>query len=348
MEPVDTPAPAPAADATPIPAVDAAIAADDYSAFEAAERAERSGTPLEAVAPPTPAERPVSRRQAEAERRTREAVDRATTELREENARLKAAAAPPVARVSAPVVARPAAPAAAAPPIAAVPKFQTFEQFVAAKPDASLEEYLDARDDFNHTQRERATAARTEQQQADESDLQRATRIDAAFKAKATTDPDFAGKLNPKLTSYLSIADSQRAGVPVTAGSLILEEMMGSESFMPFAEHFSAHPEELDRLEAVPDHLQHLPPRQRAMEHGRWIVRQMGKLEDKLATPAAAAPAPAAVVPPKPKTSSSAPPPPVDLGRRTGAPADPIAAAVKADDYAAFEQAEYATRAARK
>lgn len=348
MDPIDTPAPAPAA-TTPIPAVDAAIAADDYSAFEAAERAEQSGKPLAAVAPPTPAERPISKRQADAERRTREAVDRATTELREENARLKAAAAPPAARVPAPAVARPAAPPVAAAPLAAVPKFQTFEQFVAAKPDASLEEYLDARDDFNHTQRERATAARTEQQIADESESQRVGRVDAAFKAKQAVDPDFVAKLNPKLTSYLSIADAQRAGVAVTAGSLILEEMMGSESFMPFAEHFSAHPEELDRLEAVPDHLTHLPPRQRAIEHGRWIVRQMGKIEDKLTPPpAVAAPAPAAVVPPR-KTSSSAPPPPVDLGRRTGAPADPIRAAVQADDFAAFEQAEFAKAgAARK
>lgn len=335
MDPVvDTSAPAPEPVPDTIPATEAAVVADNFQDFEAAEFAKAAGKPLPAVAASAPVERALSKRQQEANERTQKAVEAATADLRAENARLKAATPAPVA----PARVEPVAPVA---PAAKPDRFQTFEQFVAKTPDATLEDYMDARDEFRDQQRERTTAARTEQQTLDHLESTRIARVDEQLKTRIAADPDFTTKINPRILTFKSIADSVAAGVPVTPGSLVLEEMMGSEAFLPFADHFTAHPDALARLEAVPAHLATLPPRQRALEHGRWIVREMSKLETTLAPPAAAADD-APPLTPKPKTISSAPPPPVDLGRRATTPADPIAAAIKADDYAAFETAEFA------
>lgn len=339
MDPVDPQAPAPAAaDTTPIPAVDAAVASGDYTAFEDAQRAELAGKPLAAVTPPEPAERQLSRRQQEANERTRKAVETATADLRAENERLRKAAPvaePPVRRE--PVAEPPAPPAAE--------KFPGMDKYFAEHPEASVDDYLDARDDHREKQRALAAAQRTEQQTLDQSEEARAARVSKAFADKKAVDPDFVAKLDTRLLNYKSVADATRDGDTVTPGSIVLSEMMESDVFMPFAEYFSTNPDALTRLENVPDRYKALPPRQRAIEHSRWIVREMGKIEDKLT---AAAPAPGAEPEPapvtRPKTHSTAPAPPADLGRRQTTPADPSRAAVQADDYAAFEQAEFAKR----
>lgn len=340
MDPV-VPAPAPTEAPETMPAADAAVAADNYQEFEAAELAKAAGKPLAPVAAVPSPERTLSKRQQEANERTQKAVDAATADLQRQLAEAKAAVAPkPVARTEpapAPVVAAPSK----------AERFQSFQDYVVKNPEATLEDYLEARDEHRDQARERSVAQQTEAQRMAEHEGTRTERARTALKDRTTTDPAFLTKVNPRILEFKSIADSQAAGVPVTPGSLVLEEMLGSEHFLSYVDYFTEHPDALATLEAVPSHLATLPPRQRAQEHGRWIVRQMGKLETTL-TPAATAAADEPPPPPKLKTVSSAPPPPTEIGRRATTPADPIAAAVKSGDYAAFEQAEFAARRAAR
>lgn len=324
---------APAPTETPT-AVEAAVVASDYQSFEKAQMASDAGKPLEAPAPPAPAEaeRTLSKRQQEANARTAKAVEAATADLRAENARLRSTAAPPAPAPPKPAVAAP------------VPseRFASFQEFVAQKPDASLEDWLEARDDWRDQRRERTAAQRQEQAAVTETSQATMARASEQLKAKTTASPEFAQSLNPRLLQIQTFADAERDGVQAGPSNVIAEELFKSDALIPLLEHFTAHPDAFTRLETVPDVYAKLPPRQRAAAHAQWIVREMGKIEATL-TPATAA---AEVSTPKPKTVSTAPAPPVDLGPRQTQIADPIASAVKANDYAAFEAAERAKRSA--
>lgn len=320
-------------DSLPSTAVEAAVVKDDYPAFEAAERAALNGKPLDApdpdAAPAAPAAAPVlSKRQQDLNDRIKKATDAVALAKDAEIADLRAKL------TVVPRPERPAPPAAAAAPVAKPATFPSFADYAAAHPDASLETWMDARDEWRDQQREQAKAARTEQQTVDQADQDRMARASEQVTARAA-DPEFVKNLNPRLLQIETFADAGRNGRETGPSNVIAEEMFKSEALVPLLEHFSKNPADLARLEALPAHLAKLPPRQRIAEHTRWIVREMGKIEATL-TPATAA----AEATTKPKTISSAPRPPADLGARTTESADPIASAVKANDYSAFEAAE--------
>jgi hypothetical protein len=343
---------APAQPPNPPTASDQAVVKGDYAAFEAAERAALAGKPLapapveeepkeeakSAVSPTTP-EKPLSRKEREQQEvndRIRAAVEKATADTRAELAQLRAQLQTLPAKE--PVKDKPAA---SAPP---AEKFPDYATYLETHPDATLEVWMDARDDFRDQQRERAARQRQETEQVTQAEIARLTRANDLLAERQKTDPEFTKKLNPRLLELETFADAGRHGRPAGPGCVIAEELFSSESFVPLLEHFTAHPEALTRLEAMPAHLLKLPLAQRISEHARWIVREMGKIEATLTPPPAADEASL----PKPKTQTTAPRPPADLGHRATDPADPMKHAVATGDYAAFERLEREKLAAQR
>lgn len=344
----DDPNAAPAQSETEPTALESAIVADDYTQFEAAQRAELQGKPLDTPDEPVKEsakatiDRPISKRQQAINDSIRTASEKAVADaVRDKDAeiaRLKAERQAPIERPVVKAVEEPAKPV----PVAARDTFPNFADYLAKNPDATLETWMDARDEWRDDQRTRTAAQQAEAKSATDAEIARLTKAHDLITERTKDDKDYIKNLNPRLLEIETLADAGRNGRPTGPANVIAEELFKSDAFLSLLDHFTAHPDALARLEAMPDHLKTLSARQRATEHTRWIVREIGKIEASLHSPVAATESP------KPKTVTTAPRPPADLGKRSTENADPIASAVKADDYAAFEAAERAKLAASR
>jgi hypothetical protein len=359
MDPTPDPV-APALPATPttISAERAAANKGDFSALNNAHLAARRGTPLARVevkaeapakapeppeAPAAPAPPALSKRQQETNDRVREAAERATATLREENARLKvqlAAHQPAPAPV-------PAAPAA---PETKVAEWKRFAQM----PDApkladfdSVEEHTAAMAlfiaDTRHEEHTAADRQRTETDELTAAQRARVGRFVEQLDASKAADPEFVTKLTPEvkaLKPFGALAPGELGG----PRNIIAEQVYDSPIAPAVLLHFSQHPEALVALETPPPHIAALPPALRVKAHIQWIVREFGKLEGSLesASPAASTDRPA-----QPSTITAAPPPP-DTVTRAGSTTDPKASALKRGDFDAFNRLELAERAAKR
>lgn len=344
--PVVTPAPAPASDPSISAGRDAANR-DDFSAFDKAHVSAKRGTPLPDVASAVetveaPAAAPVghpSSRQRSINEAARKAAEEAIAlkhpALVEENTRLKAELAKHAARVL-PDTAKP--PAAPAPPME---KFQTIAEYTVEHPEASLEDYFDARNDWRADQatkqaHTRATATEIEQAQQ--------TRVDTfvtRLTDASTSDPEFAATLTDDVKAikpFGALAKDEPSGPRNILGELIYD----SAHVGPVLKHLSLHPDALAALETMPPAIAALPPALRVGAHIQHIVKAFGVLEASLASSSSAAePAPA------PSTITAAPPPAPTL-TRAGSTANPKEAALKRGDFPTWEKLDTAERLARK
>lgn len=337
--PVVTPAPAPASDPSISAGRDAANR-DDFSAFDKAHVSAKRGTPLPDVAPavvvdpPAAPERTTSNRQQKINDAARTAAEQATADLRAENARLKADLDRRAPR-AAPETTTPAAPA---PP---AEKFQTLAEYTVEHPEASLEDYFDARNDWRADQatkqaHTRATATEIEQAQQ--------TRVDTfvtRLTDASTSDPEFAATLTDDVKAikpFGALAKDEPSGPRNILGELIYD----SAHVGPVLKHLSLHPDALAALETMPPAIAALPPALRVGAHIQHIVKAFGVLEASLASSSSAAePAPA------PSTITAAPPPAPTL-TRAGSTANPKEAALKRGDFPTWEKLDTAERLARK
>jgi len=315
-------------EATPAPAltaVESAVVNDNFTDYRAKRQAERSGTPApapaaepvtetkpEASAPPAEEPRQVSKRQQQIN-----AYERRIAEQDQRIRALEAASATP-----------PEPTASRTEPVAGE-TFPAYAQYLEKHPDASLEDYIDARQDWREANRTRAAAAQrqeTERAQSHQATVEKAReRVAAAIAA----DPTFETKLAPELltipTREMAIANRQ---IPLAENDFA-SEIAKSEYFPQILLHVSEHPEVLTQI--------------RGLENRKAVVKFVAKLETRFEKAAETAP-----VVPAPKTISSAPNPGTPLGTRPASAGDPVVAAVQGKDFTAYRSARRAERAARR
>lgn len=309
-------APAPTETATTQTASHAAVVADDFGAFRAAERAEARGTPQPDVPVPPPAEpvatepppepaRTLSKRQQEQNERVRLAVERATADLRAENERLKATAPK---ETPAPPAPKPA-PYKAYLELPGAPKLADFE---------SLEEHSAAMAVFIADQRlaerEAVRAAEADARAAGAEAVKTLETYQGQIAAAGGTA--FLDQLTPEVQQLRPVEALQARGeTAIGPLNVLTSEIIKSAIAPQLLQHFSDHPEELRRFETLP--------------HPAAVYRELGKLER-------------ALEPPSPSSASYATPPkpPRILEPRPAAAADPVRAALDRNDFRAFRAAE--------
>lgn len=315
-------------EATPAPiltAVQDAVAKDNFTDYREKRLAERSGTPAPApaaepvpettpAAPTPPAEEPrqVSKRQQQ--------INDYERRIAAQDQRIRALEAG---------TATPAQPAAPRAEPAPSETFPPYAQYLEQHPDASLEDYIDARQDFREGVKARATAA--ERQQADQA-RNHQTQVEAArerVQKAIAADPTFPDKLAPELlaipTREAAIASRQ---IP-QAENDFASEIAKSEFLPQILLHVSEHPEVLQTI--------------RGLETRRAVLKFVAKLETRFEKAAeTASPVPA------PKQISSAPTPGTPLGTRPASAGDPVKSAVMSGDVTAYRAARLAERSARR
>lgn len=303
---------APAQD-SPVSAVDAAVMDRDMTAFSAARAAERLGKPLdppvkdttEAPAPKVDDVRTLSKRQQQ--------INDYERRIAEQDAELARLRAPK------PVAAQPPAPKAS--PAAAPEKFEAWDTYSEKHPDASYDDYIDARADFRFEQRQAAIQREAHQ-------AQRAQTVEATQKTfvermtKLTqADPEFVNGIAPGLLA-LRPTHTLGEGEQATVHNAIADYVMESEQGPQLLKHFTDHP---DDYAAVAQ----LPP-------DKFFAR-MGKLEAALERP---------VVSSDPKPVSRMTPPATTLGTRASTPVDEEDAAVESRNFARFHEIQTRRRLA--
>lgn len=132
----------------------------------------------------------------------------------------------------------------------------------------------------------------------------------------AKANPDFDTRVNPRLLEIPMASFLRLQGKPVGPHNVLADETLTSEHVGPLLEHFSTEDGQKDwnRLCAMPSE--------------GHLKRAFGRLEARFDGATSQAPAP--------KTVSTAPAPPVTLGNRTADTADPVEAALRRKDQAAY------------
>lgn len=321
-----------------MPATIAATNDNNFGAFKEARRAEQAGKPLpnvpvkaeaEASAPPpaptspevgektaepTPEARELSKRQQKQNDAIREAVDRATADLRAENERLKAAQKPASEPAKPPTPDQPEYKRIVAMPNA--PKLADFD---------SVEEHAAAMALFVDDQREQARAAK----EATERATSEVTKTIETFQGQITQagGKAFLDKLIPEVQQLQPVEalHARGAGDQVGPLNVLTSAIVKSARAPQLLQYFSDHPDALDTVKAcatVGD-----------------VYRALGTVEAKLDAPSPAAPAP--------KTITSASQPVTTLSTaRSAAPADAEHAAIEQNDFRAFKAIQLEKRRA--
>jgi hypothetical protein len=329
-----------------------AIASNDVAAFREARRAERAGKPLStpaaassAAPPEDPAQTPAAD-SSPADPETKRPDKRATEnripdllnerrQLREEKARLERELSALRSTGTPPPDASPAAPSPATAKAIEYPaELSSYDAYAAHKPEASYEDYLEARADVRAEQRQAAQAAHAQAKQTQTEYATRVRQRDTQFRerlnAATQADPAFMDAMSEdvkRLKPFDAIRDaSGRFTEQPTGYHAVAEGILESDIAPTLMRHFSDHPDDLHRIAK-------LAPAP--------LLKEMGKLEATLASgkPASGG------TPPKLVTDS--PEPPTQLGRRPAEPDNPVDAAVAAGDVAAFRAAKLRQRAAQ-
>lgn len=342
--PAPTPTPAPAAPAAapaPVSASVDALNKNDFTAFQDAEGAKRAGKPLSDVAaapatqtpatePPPAATEPaqppaLSKRQQDANDRTRRAVEQATADLQARIRELEGRAQP------------------AQPPTPKEPEWRRY----AAMPDAPkvddferIEDHTAAMSHFIATTmlQERAQNAQHQQHESQRQRFltERGEKFSTKLQEAAAADPDFLDKIPPAVAtarplSGLTSEERQSA----TFANVAAEAAFRSEHPHVLLTYLHAHQDEVVAIASQPP--------------SEWLpalIHLDGRLSGPLTHPAApAAPAPASSASPSP--ISAAPPPAPEL-RRTGASVDPKQAALDRGDFSTFQDLSRAERQAKR
>jgi hypothetical protein len=332
MEDVSGASSAPAEVAAPVTltAVEQAAASGDVASYRQARRAERVGTPLSADQPAASATAQPADQAASTEASSKPAsepakpkrnADTRVQELLADRARLQAEL--DAARRPAPphVDAKPAASS----PAPAPESFPKFAQFLETHPDADLETWMEARDDWRDQRNAERSQEAAKIQHEERWHAERATNFNQQLKDAAAADASFREKLSPDVATLEPAAIAHAEGRPLTINNGIAEEIIDSPIAAKVMLHLSEHPDELQTL--------------RQARSPRELARRFGALEDRLQRATSAAPPPL-------NTVTKVPTPPTTLGTRPAAGADPVVSAVRSGDVAAYRAARLAERVA--
>lgn len=334
MEPSEQPPTvAPAQPPAPVPAAADPPAARDTGDYLATRRAEslaaRTGqpppvaekpaeapiVPAPAAAAPAPPERRVSKRQE-----TINDYERRIAEQNERIARLEGTASRP------------------APAPAPVEKPEAAYKRYLAMPDApklgdfdSLEEHSAALAlfiaDTRAEERQAAAAVKADTDSLTEAQRTRADSFATRIKEAVTNDAAFWEGIRPEVQDIRPF-NALKPGEAAGPSNVVAEELLSSP-VAPALMRKLSEPGQIERLLGVPPEIAALPRGQQPAAHTRWIVREIGKLEALIATPA-----PAPVV--APKQITDAPAPEFRLGSKPAVPGDPAADALKRHDTAGY------------
>lgn len=348
MEPsVATPA-APAQPATP-PATTIspsrhAANTGDFAAFDKAETAKRTGSPLPDVAvkaapaieppaaePPAPAQ--VSKRQQQ--------INDYERRIAEQNER--------IARLEARPATREPAAAAATPPETKAAEWKR----LASMPDApkladfdSVEEHTAAMAlfiaDTRHAERIAEADQKRTAAQSDDERRQAVQTFDGRVDAIAKTDPEIVSKIAP-VAQWLGETAAKFGGPAATLSKLVMASDVGPQ----LLRHFGANPEALKTLLTPPAALRGQPTEAVVLEHMRQLLSAFDTLEKSFASTEPPPAAPAASAAAVPSTITAAPPPAPTISR-PGTVTDPQAAAFTRGDFAEWDRLETAKVTARR
>ena len=199
-------------------------------------------------------------------------------------------------------------------PPAAPEKFPDYAAYLAQHPDASLEAWLDARDEWRDTKRETATRQQAEAARLEQTFTQRATSFSDQFAKAREADPAIESRINRDLLTvrpFSTLTAQDQAAIRAIPNPaerdrvaflcFLADQWIDSDHAVALVEHLSD-PKEFQRLAT-------LPPTQ--------VVRELAKVEARLG---AAAP-PERGAAPRP-TASQARPPITPLGTTPHAAAD--------------------------
>jgi len=193
-------------------------------------------------------------------------------------------------------------------------KFPDYAAYLAQHPDASLEAWLDARDDWRDTKRETATRQQAEAARLEQTFTQRATSFSDQFAKAREADPAIESRINRDLLTvrpFSTLTAQDQAAIRAIPNPaerdrvaflcFLADQWIDSDHAVALVEHLSD-PREFQRLAT-------LPPTQ--------VVRELAKVEARLG---AAAPLERGAAP-RP-TASQARPPITPLGTTPHAAAD--------------------------
>lgn len=256
--------------------------------------------------------------------------------LREEKANLERELAELRSRSAKPATDAPPAdssPATAAPAITYPDDLQSYDAYNAKHPEASYEDYLDARADVRADQRQAAKDAETRARTVKTEHAQRIEARDTSFRERMskvlTDEPEFFEHMSEdvkRLRPFDAIRDANGRWTEQPSGRhAIAEEILKSETPHLLLRHFTDHPEELKRIAGL---------------EPTALLKEMGKLETRLGGATAPAKTP-------PKLITDQPEPPTQLGKRPAEPEDPLTAAVISRDQRAYKDAWFRERAAQ-
>lgn len=130
-------------------------------------------------------------------------------------------------------------------------KFAAWDTWSAEHADASYEDYLDARADFRLEQRESAKK-QTETATKTTADADaRFKAYDQKIAAETAKDADWLEQIDPALRALVPIS-ALREGETPTFGNVISEAILRSDHPVGLLKHFTAHPEDSQRLSTLP------------------------------------------------------------------------------------------------
>lgn len=198
--------------------------------------------------------------------------------------------------------------------------FPTFDQFLDKAPNASYEDYIDARADARYAFRETQQREAVERESRTKAFTEQVETFKGRLAEAEKADPEFKGSLSPEILSLRPSSYLHAHGEPITPQSELAERFLKSPVGPQLMRHFSTHQEDYARFTSS------LPPDEFYVE--------LGKLEGRLDGGQTAAPASA------PNYTTKAPKPPTTLGTRPTDGGDPIVAALARRDFAAFKAHE--------
>ena len=197
------------------------------------------------------------------------------------------------------------------------PREENFDSY--AKYSAALSTFITDQRWQEHQQR---SHQQTQIQRHVEGVRQMGEQAAARVQKAITADPDFATKVDDRLLAIEPASVRRLAGQPVGPMHVLAEEIAASDRIDQLLTHFSTEEGRHDWRR-----LCDLSP--------AALLREFGRLEARLESPAA----PSA---PQTKTLSTAPKPAATLGARPSEPIDPEVAALKRKDFSAYAAAKNA------
>lgn len=143
-------------------------------------------------------------------------------------------------------------------------KFPSYAQYLESTPDATLEDWIDARDDWKDQRREVKTREQQETQQLEQTFTTRASRFSDAYATAAAADPDLPTRIDTQLLSVrpysnLTTADKElirkipdaRERDAVAFRCFLADQWIESEHAVALLEHLSD-PSVFQRLATLP------------------------------------------------------------------------------------------------